>query len=255
MLKTFEKFTKDIKNNMVIYKIPMVDLENTYKYFHISEDYLIKNDDEKTFVFTAKVPYQPYTDDDMNVIEDDFTDRVSIAPSIKMCLNALQEDGSDQLYLYGVDLKNDSSDDIDAVNLKSMLDRCPIIKGKNQKYGEDFNLREWIEALDIKQYREIQKWVYKKTVKDLPDMTGEIMYDIDLSEFIESPSDLPEKYKRLFYACVPDADVTNEFWSLKNLKMDYLGQFEGWQDEFVLLHIKDGDGVPAVIKQLKRFEQ
>jgi hypothetical protein len=242
MLKSFEKFSKDIQKEMIVYKIPMVDLENLYKYFHISEDYLINDDSEKTFVFTAKVPYQPFTDDDMNIIEDDFTPRVSIAPSIKMCLHALPDEGdSEQLYLYGVDLKNDSSDDIETVNLKEMLDRCPIING--EKYGEDFSLGEWLEALDIKQYREIQKWYYEKTVKDVPDIVGEVKYkDIDLSEFIESPSDLPEKYKMLFYACVPDADTTNEFWSLKNLKMNYLGAFEGYYDEVVILHVKDGEG-------------
>lgn len=249
MLKSFEKFSKDIqKDGITVYKIPMVELENMYKYFHISEDYLIENDDDKTFTFHSRIPNQPFTDYDQNIIEDDFTPRVSIAPSIKMCLHALPDEGdSEQLYLYGVDLKNDTSDDIETVNLKSMIDRCPVVDG--EKYGEDFNLSGWLEALELEQYREIQKWFYEKTVKDVPDIKGEVKYkDIDLSEFIESPSDLPEKYKMLFYACVPDADTTNEFWSLKNLKMDYLGQFEGYYDEFVILHVKDGEGVPAVIK-------
>jgi hypothetical protein len=247
-LKTFEKFSIKKAGNTTIYKIPMVDLENMYKYFHISEDYLIEGDNNKTFTFTTRIPNRPFTDDDMNIIEDDFTPRVSIAPSIKMCLHALPEDGGEELYLYGVDLKNDSSDDIETVNLKEMLDRCPVING--EKYGEDFNLGEWIEALDIKQYREIQKFFYEKTAKDVPDIVGEVKYkDIDLSEFIESPSDLPEKYKMLFYACVPDADTTNEFWSLNNLKMDYLGVFGGYHDEFVILHVKNGKDVPAVIKK------
>jgi hypothetical protein len=254
MLKSFEKFSKDVQKGSVIeYKIPIKDLENLYKYFHISGNYLIENDDDKTFIFTAKVPLEPFTDDNMDVIEDDFTPRVSIAPSIKMCLRAIS--GEYQYYfLYGVDLKNNSSDDIEVINLKNMLDSCPIIYDK--RYGEDFNLVEWLEALDIKQYREIQKYFYKKTVEDVPDIEGEVKYDdIDLSVFIVSPSDLPEKYKKLFYACVPDADTTNEFWSLKNLKMDYLGILYGWHDEYVTLQVKEGDGIPKVIKNLKQFEQ
>jgi hypothetical protein len=38
-----------------------------------------------------------------------------------------------------------------------------------------------------------------------------------------SPKHLPPEHKAKFYACVPDADETNEYWSTTDTKMYYLG--------------------------------
>jgi len=253
MLKTFEYFTSSNLNDVTVYKMKIKDLEQVYKYFHVSTTLLITDEHNKTFTFTPRIPLEPFHDDDYNIIEDDFTKRISLAPKIKKCIEAIPEDDEmERVYVYGVDLKSDSSDDIETINLKTMLSSCPVIKGK--KYGKNFNLHDWLRALPEESYKEIQTWFYKKTVKDLPDLKREQEFNIesiDLEEFIQAPSDLPDKYKKLFYACVPDADKSNEFWSLKNLKMDYLGEFE-WLTDYVTLKIKKGEEIPSVIKNIAK---
>jgi hypothetical protein len=249
MIKTFEKFMMDNTKNSIIYKIPVKDLEDTYKFFHISITKLIDNKADKTFEFTAKAPRLPFQDDDGNVIEDNFTNRVSLGTSIKNCLYAMNDGDERSLYLYGVDLKNDSSDNINPLNLKTMLNSCPVING--EKYGTDFNLHDWIASLTNEQYSEIQSLLYDDLIKNTPNLKNSILSDeIDVQEFVYSPSSLPEKYKKLFYACVPDADDTNEFWSLKNLKMDYLGEFSSIHDAFINLQIKKDDETPNAIKNI-----
>lgn len=251
MLKSFDKFSKSISNNIITYKILIEDLEKLYKYFHVSLNLLINvNDDNKTFIFTAKVPSEPFTDDDGSIVEDDFTDRVSLASDVESCLTALPEkSGGNKLYLYGVDLKNDHSDDIETLSLKKMIDKCPVINGK--KYGQDFNLLDWLNSLSKTDYNIIKKVKYDEMIQDLPDLKNELSYeDFVFTDFITAPSDLPDKYKNLFYACVPDADYTNEFWSLKNLKMDYLGEFKSIHDKYVTLRAKKDNDIPPVIKNL-----
>lgn len=220
ILKLFEEYVKT-KNS---YIIPIKDLENIYRYFHISRSKLLDGDGE-SFTFTTKKPDEPFRDDDFKVIEDDFTKRISLGDTINGCLDSIHNgDYEEELYLYGIDLKSKSDDDIDVVDLHSMMKKCPITKGK--KYGADFNLKDWLNNLTENQYKELQKLHLQKLIDEGELKVGDVEVDEIDFNFVNSPSDLPQKYKNLFYACVPDADKTNEFWSLNNLKMDYLGEFE-----------------------------
>jgi hypothetical protein len=250
MIKSYNKFKKTKENNITTYAILIEDLENLYKHFHISLQYIIDDEKNKKMTFRIRIPSEPYKDYDGNIIEDDFTKRISLSDSVKKCLLALPNDvNNGMLYLYGIDLKKDNSDDIETISLKKMINKCPVIKGK--KYGEDFKLFDWLDSLSKEDYENIKKFTYEDMTNDLPDIKNEVSYDeFEMKDFIITPSDLPNKYRKMFFACVPDADKTNEFWSLNNLKMDYLGIIYDINDKYVYLKVENDNDIPAVIKNL-----
>jgi len=198
MITTINEFRNKLNEN--IYTIDKAESE--YKYFHLSYKKLLNNDG--TFIFTAKVPNNPYQNNN-SVIEDDFTARVSLSNSIDNCLKGV-DDSTRLFYVYGVDLYNDKTDDIDIINIKQQQQKCP--NSINNKYGVKFDLNVWISSLEKDEIKEIRKSLKLNIFNKLN---------------VKRPSDLPEKYKKKFYSCVPDADISNELWSLKDLKMDYLG--------------------------------
>lgn len=218
-------------------------------------------DNDSTFVFNAKVPKYPFRDDDGRVIEDDFTKRISLCKTINDCLQAIEGVfNNKKYYLYGIDLKSSEKDNIDVINLSNMLDKCPVINSDN--YGEDFNMADWLDSLSNEDFYEIEKMLIDELKNDggiNPDDLIDIYKDLeenknkDISDrdysLIESPSSLPEKWQKIFYACVPDADKNNEFWSLKNLKMDYLGELN-INNSKILYNITKNDFIPNVIKNI-----
>lgn len=207
-LKLFEEHSKSI--------FTFKEVENLFNYFHVSSKLLLTND-KQYFTFHTKVPDLPYQDENGDIIEDNFTQRISLSNNIKGCLNSI---GTKTGYLYGIDLKQDINDDIKTINLKQYQTKCPCIKVKNFgtiNYGEDFNLTDWILNLNVNDKQFIIKYLnYKHNIK----------FKSDLKKFNDeiSPELLPSEFKELFFACVPDADKHNEFWSNKNLKMIYLGK-------------------------------
>lgn len=175
------------------------NLDSIYDYFHISWDRYNINDDGKTFTFTPRVPETPYGYE-IGTIEDDFTPRVSLSDSIINCLYALPESGGDDYYyIYGY--KGDVSN---IINTRDTFKNCPI------GYGEDFKLNDWITTLPLKSQKEIQD-----SIKGLD---------------IINISDLPTKYRDMFYGCVPDANTNVEYWSLNPITMDYLGVINTYEN-------------------------
>jgi hypothetical protein len=174
-------------------------LDNEYDYFHLSWDRYYINDDNRTFTLTPRVPDSPYGFQS-GTKEDDFTKRISLSDSIKNCLYALpeDEDGTWHIYGYKGDIPN-------IINTKETFKNCPI------GYGKDFTFVEWISTLPSLEQDEINNHI-----KDLDTV---------------NTSDLPTKYRDMFYACVPDANENVEFWSLNPIKMDYLGYIESYDED------------------------
>lgn len=174
-------------------------LDSLYDYFHLSWDRFNINSDGKTFTFTPRVPETPFNYE-IGTTEDDFTKRVSMSDSIKNCLYALPEDEDGTWYIYGY--KGDESKIIDT---KESFKNCPV------GYGKDFKFEEWISTLSPIEQDEINKHI-----KDLDKV---------------DTSDLPIKYRDMFYACVPDANENVEFWSLNPITMDFLGYISSYDED------------------------
>jgi len=184
---------KDAKSDNTI---SSMTLKKIFKYFHLSSERLNGN---KPFRFTPRTPAIPYSDAEGNVIEDDFTNRVSLAPSVEKALEALQLSSHQKtiLYVYAVDFVEISDDDIPTISLKAHIKKCP--RTNASPYGGNFNIRDWLE-------------------EQPPSLARSFDYN-----FI-APSLLPPKWRNQFYGCVPDAKETQELWSVQPVKMYYLGQ-------------------------------
>jgi len=214
--------------------INYAQIEAVFKYFHVSDTKLGKRD---TFIFNPRVPRTPYVHNNYR-IEDDFTERVSLAPRI---VDAMQA-GADGRYVYAGDFKIFNDDDIKAIDLMKYWRKCPFAVGG----VEDFNMRTWLEDIYKERFnddsirvimrngdaavhgnagavdtananRYIQVYSDKKdkTLLRLPVKTGLMGYF--------GPRDLPDDLQKLWYACVPDADETHEKWSTDDVKMVFVG--------------------------------
>lgn len=250
--KLFEKFFREETSSEDYFLIDIKNLEKTYEYFHISKKFLHNDETYQNFTFTVKRPKDPYLDTDGNVIEDDFTKRISLAKTIKECIGGMYTNGNEELYVYAIDLKNNKSDDIDTINLKSVMNKCPLLNGK---YNTDFTLKEWLLSLDEENIEELQYLYLKGLIKDGEAKEVDYIHsEISVEDFICAPSDLPEKFRKLFYACVPDADENNEFWSINNLTMDYVGELIPLKFGYKkLFYDMDGiEDIPNVIKNLNQ---
>lgn len=146
-------------------------IEEKFDFFHISTNKL-----GNQFVFTAKVPDNPFLDSNQDVIEDNFTKRVSLSQTIKGCLDAITDEDVDGYYIYGVKKEN--------IITKYLFDlsstKCPI------GYNTDFTLRNWLGVNRIpgEYYSPSDLPVYAKSMfyGCVPDIsiTGEYWYLADL---------------------------------------------------------------------------
>jgi hypothetical protein len=167
------------------------EIESNYSYFHLSQTLLNNN---SSFTFTPRVPSEVYGHE-ISVIEDDFTKRVSLGKTIEDCLYALPEEEYATWYIYGIK-------DRDIVSRDSILSVSDMFKNCPTGYGKDFRLLDWIN--------------------DLPEGDKKELSDVDL-DVTTGVSDLPVKYRDMFYGCVPDAKDNDEYWSLVPITMEYLG--------------------------------
>ena len=132
--------------------IPTKLIEAEYDFFHIST---VKLGD--SFVFTPRIPNMPYTDGS-DIIEDDFTKRISLATTITGCLDAITDEEVDGYYIYAVKKTE--------MDLKHLLDlstvKCP------DGYNTDFVLSDWLakNGIDGKY----------SSPKQLPDGIRELFY-------------------------------------------------------------------------------
>jgi hypothetical protein len=124
------------------------DLDKLFNAFHVSSELL----DNKEFTFTPRVPKGPYNDINGMHIEDDFTPRVSIGPTVGMCLKALEGSSG---FLYAADFKLIRTDDVELHNLgQKFFPKCvKTLSGPNNTYGPGgFNLLKFAEPIIGKKY-------------------------------------------------------------------------------------------------------
>jgi hypothetical protein len=217
-MPVYGKYLRDARNQA---ELDLATISDDYQYFHLSWDRFVINKDGETFTFTPRVPTYPYGWESGS-IEDDFTPRVSLSSSIMGCLDALPDDSDGTWYVYGTKQSKD------IISVQDYFEACP--KG----YGRDFNLRNWINSLPQGD---------QKIIKDYSEHL-----DMELSgtgTWGVNVSDLPPKYRDLFYACVPDALQHDEYWSLEPITMDYLGYLT-W-DTISHWYEVGGPGYPAKI--------
>ena len=161
-------------------------IEREYDFFHISSNML-----GDYFTFTPRIPNMPFRDENNNIIEDNFTKRISLSKTIKNCLDAITDEEVDGYYIYGIKKLE--------MNLKYLLDLSSIKFPDG--YDVDFNLNDWLSNNGI-------------------------------ANKYNSPAQLPENIRILFYGCVPDCNITSEYWYLDKLKMEYIGEVIPWKYGF-----------------------
>tara|TARA_R110001592_G_scaffold11793_2_gene57691 strand:- start:2829 stop:12416 length:9588 start_codon:yes stop_codon:yes gene_type:complete len=200
-MPVYGKYLRDARNQA---ELDLATISDDYNYFHLSWDRFVIDKDGKSFTFTPRVPEYPFGWMSGS-IEDDFTPRVSLSSTVKGCLDALPDDEDGRWYVYGTK----QTDNI--VSVRDYFEACP------DDYGRSFEMIKWINSLPEEDQLIIKNY-------DSP-WTGRDLSEIDFSEkYAEiNVSDLPPKYRDMFYACVPDALQHDEYWSLEPITMDYLG--------------------------------
>lgn len=195
-MPVYGKYLRDARNQA---ELDLSTISDDYKYFHLSWGRFVINQDGETFTFTPQLPTYPFGYQSGS-IEDDFTPRVSLSSSVKGCLDALPDDDDGTWYVYGTK----QVDNI--ISVRDYFESCP------EDYGTNFNLKTWIKSLPQE-----DQYIIKDYSEYLDmELSGRANWGINVS-------DLPPKYRDLFYACVPDALEHDEYWSLEPITMDYLG--------------------------------
>lgn len=205
--------------------IPVSQVEEIFKYFHLSAKKLNGN---KPFTFTKRVPKSPF-ENDGRVIEDDFTKRISLATRIKDATDALSGVYSDFFYVYAADVESRVGDDVRAIPLDLKFQICKDnLDMEDNEYGQGYDFRKFLTKYsdNPKLNKTLDKWKKGKN--------GVYFEDYGLEDIIYSPKQLPPELRKKWYACVPDALETNEYWGLEDTKMYMLGTYEVGDDVIVL---------------------
>jgi hypothetical protein len=130
------------------------------------------------FKFTPRHPEHPLTDENDDVIEDDFTFRTSWAKSVDEALTSLDSHGK-LCFIYAVhDLPGE-------VDIAGEQHKCP--RSPDNDYDEHFIRNDW------------EEWV--------------IANDPDAEKTLEGTPDSPGEVPWAFRNCVPDAYETEEYWA------------------------------------------
>jgi len=166
------------------------ELQQHFTHFHLSRKYL-----GEVFKFTPRVPPEPFIDKEGNVIEDNFTKRISLAADIEDARDAISDYGATYYYIYATQ----KTKNIDPV--EDNLPNCP--KDPPKEYGDNFNMK---------------KWLRKNKPQELSVLKAKRGHDINISPAVLSP-DIRKKFK----GCVPDSNETHEEWSLTPLGMIFIG--------------------------------
>ncbi len=222
MKKLLENWNRFIKENQQTNKIKLSDIEALFKYFHVSKQKL--NDDEP-FVFNPRIPNKPYKHKGY-VIEDDFTERISLATKVKEAAESVMAEDGDMYWVYAADIHSIASDDLNVVSLQVTLQKCKDnLDFEDNQYGREYDFGKFL----MKHSKEPK---LRKVVKRIKKQVGYMgkYHPEDTKDLINSPRELPSKLKKQWFACVPDAEDTNEFWSLENTKMYLLGSYTAYSD-------------------------
>lgn len=202
------KISKLIKTDAATFK----ELEDIFKYFHLSSQEL--NMGSEKFTFTPRIPREPMEE------EDNFTPRVSLGKTIDECIVAL-DFNSIGLYVYAVDLKDKSEDDVDLFSTKERFPSCPSGPESN-KYGPKFNMYKYIR---YKYRKDMEKLgIDADTESSMYSNVGKFVGLEDTKErLFGTGTRIPKEFK----GCVPDAEKTDEMWSTKDITMYYIGRIVG----------------------------
>lgn len=155
-----------------------------YKYYHLSS-----KDLGEEFTFTPRIPRKPFENEDGDVIEDDFTPRISWARDIEGALQAIPDLGQ-EFFVYAT---NDLPGKVDVA---AQVQNCPAVKQPGNEYdeGDYFSLKKW---------KDFASKIEPKVVA--PAQTSKRKTPIGLEK------------------CVPDAKDTKEVWATKPVTASCIG--------------------------------
>lgn len=187
-------------------------LERIFDYFHVSTQ---KLSDSDSFTFTPRVPRFPYEDDQGNVIEDDFTKRISVAKNIDDALTSIEGTfkPSDWIFLYA---------GVGNPDVEAKQEDCP--ETENMEYDTTFRMSTWLgDKLESGEIKAPANASVRKWLDQSPGNRGKL-----------APSGLPNYLRHEFEHCVPDADETRENWLVSPRELVYVGELNP-KEKIVLL--------------------
>jgi hypothetical protein len=170
-----------------------------FKWVHLSANRL--GGDRNMFTFTPRIPLTPASDRNGDVIEDDFTRRISVAPTIPLAMKALGGGSLSGFWVYAVDLREDETDDVSTLDLSQILPDCDAdlsyedVDGEEQVFSDvsaNYELRRWLEQLTDDEY--------------------------------SGPNQMPADLQKSWQGCVHDSRETQEHWLTKPTPFLLLGR-------------------------------
>ena len=178
------------------------EVDSIFKIFHLSS---VKLGEEDEHEFTPRLPRYPMQDNTGAVIEDDFTPRVSVAPTIRQCYDALMKKDK-KLYLYAADSRKLNTDNVKVLDLGAEFEKCKLRLSNpemNNTYGAQVKPAPY----------ELQYYLMSK----------------GLDPEYSKPSELPRQFMMDWKNCVPDAGqsevaATGEEWVLEPTNMFFIGE-------------------------------
>ena len=178
------------------------EVDSIFKIFHLSS---VKLGEEDEHEFTPRLPRYPMQDNTGAVIEDDFTPRVSVAPTIRQCYDALMKKDK-KLYLYAADSRKLNTDDVKVLDLGAEFEKC-----KQRLSSPEMNN------------------TYGAQVKPAPYELQYYLMSKGLDPEYSKPSELPRQFMMDWKNCVPDAGqsevaATGEEWVLEPTNMFFIGE-------------------------------
>ncbi len=178
------------------------EVDSIFKIFHLSS---VKLGEEDEHEFTPRLPRYPMQDNTGAVIEDDFTPRVSVAPTIRQCYDALMKKDK-KLYLYAADSRKLNTDNVKVLDLGAEFEKC-----KERLSNPSMNN------------------MYGAQVKPAPYELQYYLMSKGLDPEYSKPSELPRQFMMDWKNCVPDAGqsevaATGEEWVLEPTNMFFIGE-------------------------------
>ena len=199
LLERWRLFSENEEESIVL---KWDEVDSIFKIFHLSSVKLGAEDEHE---FTPRLPRYPMQDNTGAVIEDDFTPRVSVAPTIRQCYDALMKKDK-KLYLYAADSRKLSTDDVKVLDLGAEFEKC----------------KERLSNPSMKN-------MYGAQVKPAPFELQYYLMSKGLDPEYSKPSELPRQFMMDWKNCVPDAGQsevagTGEEWVLEPTNMFFIGE-------------------------------
>lgn len=196
------------------------EVEQNVDFLHLANH---KLSDGNFFKFIPQIPKTPAR------AEDNFTPRISVGKTFHEIEKA--KDLFQSSYVYAV-AKNSN---VKSISCAERLKKCKKeifyyvtynteSEPEKREYELRFNTHKYIEhLLGSLKYSDILTSVLGLNEKDilkLQQLVDKIPADLDIPL-----KDLPEPLKKRFKGCVPDADMTNEYWILEPVTVFYVGKY------------------------------